>query len=38
MIDVTVLRLVLYHLYNVPGGVVVRALAYRSEHHGFESS
>ena len=35
--DVTVLRLVLYQLYSVPCGVVVRALAYRSEHPGFES-
>ena len=37
IIDVTVLRLVLYYLYSVPCGVVVRALAYRSEHPGFES-
>ena len=32
-----VFRLVLYHLYTVLFGVVVRAVAYRSEHPGFES-
>ena len=37
MIDVTVLRLALYHFYTVPFGVVVRALDCRSQHSGLES-
>ena len=37
MIDVTVLRLALHHLYNVLCGVEVRALDYGSQHSGFES-
>ena len=37
IIDVTVLRLALYHFYTVPCGVVVRVLDFRSQHSGFES-
>ena len=37
MINVTVLRLVLYHLYTVLCGVVVRALDCRSQHSWFKS-
>ena len=37
IIDVNVLRLVLYHLCTVLCGVVVRALDCRSQHSGFES-
>ena len=35
IINVTVHRLVLYHLYTVLCGVEVRALACRSQHSGF---
>ena len=38
IIDVTVLRLALYHFYPVLCGVEVSALAYRSQHSGFKSS
>ena len=37
IINVTVLRLVLYHLYTVLCGVVVRALGCRAQHSGFKS-
>ena len=37
IIIVTVLRLALYHLYTVLGGVEVRELDCRSQHSGFES-
>ena len=37
IIDVTVLRLALYHLYTVLCGVEVRALECRSQHSGFKS-
>ena len=37
IIDVTVHRLVLYHLYTVLCGVEVRALACRAQHSGFKS-
>ena len=37
IIDVTVLRLVLYHIYTVLCGVEVRVLAYRSQHSVFKS-
>ena len=37
IIDVTVLRLALYHLYTVLCGVKVRALDCRSQHPGFKS-
>ena len=36
-INVTVLRLALYHLYIVLFGVGVRALDCRSQHSGFKS-
>ena len=36
IIDVTVLRLALYHFYTVPCGVVVRVLGFRSQHSGFK--
>ena len=37
IIDVTVLRLALYHLYTALCGVEVRALDCGSQHSGFES-
>ena len=37
IIDVTVLRLVLYHLFTVLCGVEVRALDCRSQDRGFKS-
>ena len=37
IINVTVLRFVLYHLYTVLCGVVVRALDCGSQYSGFES-
>ena len=37
IINVTVLTLVLYHLYTVLCGVEVRALDLESQHSGFES-
>ena len=37
IINVTVLRLALYHLYIVLCGVEVRALDCRSKNSGFES-
>ena len=37
MIDVTVLRLALYHFYIVLCGVQVRALECKSQYSGFES-
>ena len=37
IINVTVHRLVLHHLYTVLCGVEVRALACRAQHSGFKS-
>ena len=37
IIDVTVLRLALFHFYNVLCGVEVRALDSKSQHPGFKS-
>ena len=37
IIDVTVLRLALYHLYTILCGVDFRALDCKSQHPGFKS-